>query len=214
MDNAGLLAAGEEPTPEQYVKALNRLNDLVNYFQTKGIKLWLNSLQTIQLTAGVASYTFPVPVKRMLEAYYFDNSVPSISRPLNILSWNTYETLGNPGQLGPVNSIFVNKQIIPTVTLWLVPDAQAATGTVRALVQTAVKNVVSLTDDMAFPNEWYMALHWGLAAEICTGQPEQIVQRCEKKAEAYRIALEDWDVEDASVTFSPDMRQRRPSGFR
>ena len=46
----------------------------------------------------------------------------------------------------------------------------------------------------------------GLADELATGQPQPIMQRCEAKANQYRQALEDWDVEDASTSFAPDQR--------
>ncbi len=49
-----------------------------------------------------------------------------------------------------------------------------------------------------------MALRWGLADDICTGQPGEIMRRCAERAKAYREALEDWDVEDAATQFQPD----------
>ena len=215
MENAGLLASGDDPSPEQFAKYTNRLNDLINLWQTRGIKLWLNSLLPVTLVAGTGTYTLDGQPKRVLEAYYKDDSTPPIMRPLNPLSWNTYNNLASQEQQGSVNSYFVDKQQGATVLhLWQVPDLVAATGTVQCLVQNKVTNIITLTDNMNFPNEWYMALHWGLAAEICTGQPEQIVQRCERRSMEYLTALEDWDVEDAPVTFQPNMTQRRQSSFR
>ena len=66
--------------------------------------------------------------------------------------------------------------------------------------------MVSVNDQMNFPQEWFLALRWGFADEICTGQPQAIMDRCEKKATMYREALEDWDVEDTSTRFQPDTR--------
>lgn len=215
MQNAELLADGQDPTPEQFAKYMNRLNDLVNLWQTQGLKLWLNAILPVTLTAGTGTYTLSGQPKRVLEAYYANNSSPALWRPLNPLSWNGYNTLSNQLAQGAVNSYFVDKQSGATVLhLWLVPDTTAATGTVQCLVQNPIQNFVSLNDTMLFPNEWYMGLHWGLAAEICTGQPDAIIARCERRAEMYRAALEDWDVEDASITFQPNMVQRRPSSLR
>lgn len=215
MQNAELLADGQDPTPEQFAKYMNRLNDLVNLWQTQGLKLWLNAILPVTLTATVGTYTLSGQPKRVLEAYYADNSTPALWRSLNPLSWNGYNTLANQLAQGAVNSYFVDKQSGATVLhLWMVPDATAATGMVQCLVQNPIQNFVALNDTMLFPNEWYMGLHWGLAAEICTGQPEAIIARCERRAEMYRGALEDWDVEDASITFQPNMVQRRPSSLR
>jgi len=88
----------------------------------------------------------------------------------------------------------------------MVPDTTAATGTVHLILQTQATNMGSLTDNDAFPVEWAMALRWGLADELATGQPQTIMARCEAKAKAYREALEDWDVEDADTRFKPDPR--------
>ena len=74
------------------------------------------------------------------------------------------------------------------------------------LVQNQITQMVSLTDTTAFPLEWSMGLRWGLADELATGQPQAIMDRCEKRATAYRQALEDWDVEDAPTSFTPDQR--------
>ena len=216
MRNAEILADGDDPTPEQYANFTARLQDMVNLWQTQGLKLWLNSIQTVALVAGTATYTLTGQPKRVLEAWYVDNSTPPISRPLIPMSWNTYKALSSQASQGAVNSYFIDKQLSATVmSLWLVPDATAAVGTVQVLVQNPVANGVVLTDTVGFPNEWYMALHWGLGAEIATGQPQEIIARCDQRAEMYRRMLEDWDVEDAPVTFQPNLMQNvRPSRFR
>jgi hypothetical protein len=210
MKDAGLLQEGDEPNGEDYAQALQRLNDILNLTQTQGIKLWLNFMQSITLTAGVSSYVLgpagailSVKPPRVLEAYYL--TPQNISRPLINLSRNEYNLLPNLTQQGAIASYFVDRQQLNTVVnFWLVPDASAATGTCSLLVQRQVANVVSLTDDMNFPIEWFMYLRWALADDISTGQPQSIVQRCSQRAEAYRTALEDWDVEDADTLFQPD----------
>jgi hypothetical protein len=91
----------------------------------------------------------------------------------------------------------------------------AATDVLHLVTQYQVTNFTGLTDTINFPNEWFMALRWGLADDISSGQPAAIMQRCMMKAEAYRIALENWDVEDASTMFQPDPNTgRNTGGFR
>lgn len=212
MENAGLLEDGDDPTPEQYAKYLPRLNDLINLWQTQGIKLWLNRAMTLGLTAGQGVYILPTHEMRVLEGYYITSG--GIRRPLEMLTWNKWNTLPDHTRTGQINAFFPDKQQTQTViSLWQVPDTSAATGTVELLVQDRVVNLVNLTETMNFPQEWFIALHWGLADEICTGQPEALVQRCATKALAYRTALEDWDVEDGSTFWQPDL-QLRTSSFR
>lgn len=225
--DAGILPDdGQELTPEQLAKGLRRLRDLINTWQTQGIKLWLNQDTTVPLTAGTATYTFApggtvdmTKPLRVLEGYYL-YSATNVRRPLTLLSWNEYLKLGQAGTLssnqGPVTQYFVDKrQTQLAVTFWLCPNTdEASLGAVHLLLQTQVTNPISLTETMNFPDEWRLALRWGLAADLCTGQPEAIVNRCEGKAEMYRNMLEGWDVEDASTFLQPDPRAAMQSRFR
>jgi hypothetical protein len=222
MWNAGLLPHGEDPNPEQYAKYLDRLSDLVNLWQTQGLKLWLQQDIPVTLVAGSNPYNLgpagtiiaTKPTRVLDNGYYLD--VNNVKRPINMISRDEYTRLSNTIQQGPITAYFVDKKALNLVVyLWYVPDAAAATGTVHLTIQQQVAGFVSLSDTIQFPLEWFMALHWGLADEISTGQPQAIMDRCEKRAMAYRIALEDWDVEDASTTFTPDNRtQQNASSFR
>ncbi len=49
-----------------------------------------------------------------------------------------------------------------------------------------------------------MALHWCLSRDICTGQPDSVIQRCEMNAQRYEEALLNWDVENVPTRFTPD----------
>lgn len=217
--DAGKLSAGETLNGDQITKGMRRLRDLVNTYQTQGLKLWLNSLYTLTLTEGTATYTFgpagsvvmTKPLRVIMATYVNDD----VSRTLTPLSWNDYLSLSNRAQEGAVTSYFVNKQqTTMNVSLWQVPDATAAEGTVQLLLQQQVTDPISLTETMNFPVEWRMALHWGLAAELSTGQPQAVIDRCEGKAQTYRKMLEDWDVEDAETRFTPDPRFNMGSRFR
>lgn len=218
MDNARLLREGDTPTPEQYAKYLNRLNDLVNLWQTQGLKLWLNQDISIPLVAGTANYrigpaqavNMTKPLRVLHESSYYIN-VGNNRRPLYPLAWDDYNRLSNVVNRGAVNSYFVDKQRdYLNVFFWLTPDTDAATGTAHLLIQAQVTESVSLTDTMDFPREWFMALHWGLASDICVGQPSDIVQMCLAKSQEYKEALENWDVEDAPTRIEPDQRMFNP----
>ena len=212
MHDAGLLQEGEHPNSEQLTSNMRRLNDLINLWQTKGLKLWLQSDQSITLVASTATYTLApagsvamVKPLRVLQGYYLDSS--NNRRPLNQLSADEYLRLGKVTNTGAINSYYVRKLATQlSVSFWLTPDATAATGTAHLFLQAQVTNPISLTETMDFPLEWRIALRWGLADEICTGQPQTIMDRCRQRAEMYRTALEDWDVEDASTMFTPDAR--------
>lgn len=216
--DAGLLQEGQVPNSEQIVMGMRKLTDVINLWQTQGLKLWLLQDTEVTLVQGQGTYTFgptatssATAPKRVIEAYYMD--VNAIRRPLNPMSWNDYTRLSQLTQEGQLNSYFVNKQQTElSVFFWLIPDAVAATGTAHLVLQNQVTNFVSVTETMNFPIEWRIALRWGLADELATGQPQAIMDRCQQRAQAYRAMLEDWDVEDASTRFAPDSRGQYATG--
>jgi hypothetical protein len=216
--DAGLTQEGQSPNSEQIVTGMRKLTDIINLWQTQGLKLWLNVDTTVPLVAGTGTYTFsptgtvimPKP-PRAIDAYYMDSN--GIRRPLIPLSWNDYIRLSQVNTTGQINSYFVNKkQEELSVFFWLIPDATAATGTAHLLLQTQVTNFISVIETMNFPIEWRIALRWGLADELATGQPQAIMDRCQQRAISYRTMLEDWDVEDAPTRFSPDSRNQYSTG--
>lgn len=218
--DSGWLQEGQTCNGEQIVSGMRKLTDLVNLWQTQGLKLWLNVDTPITLVAGTSTYTLGpagtvamTKPLRVMEAWYTDAN--GIRRPLIPLSWNDYSRLSQVTNQGAINSYFVNKQqLVLSVFFWLVPDSNAALGTAHLLTQTQVTNFITVTETMNFPIEWRIALRWGLADELATGQPQSIMDRCAQRALAYRTALEDWDVEDASTRFAVDTQHRQGGSFR
>lgn len=215
MLEAKLIQEGDEPSSERYAINMRRLTDMINYAVTQGMKLWLEKDQSVTLVSAQKLYTLgpsgDVDMTRPLrvdQAYYLDNSSPANQRPISVLSWQEYETLGQVNQSGALSSIFVNKQqTLMNVSCWPVPDATAALGTLHLIIRQQVTGPISLTETMNFPIEWRLFLVWGLAAEICSGQPQSVIERCTNNAEKYRNGLEGWDVEDTMTRFTPNMQQ-------
>lgn len=210
MRDAGYLPKGQTPSADDYSENMGRLNEIINLAQTQGLKLFLLEDLSVTLTAGTGTYTFgpaggvvmdkPLQV---VDAYYADSN--GIRRPLIPMAWLDYNRLSQVTQTGQINSYFVDKQAaLMTVKFWLVPDTTAATGAVHLLIRRQIDNFTATTDTSMFPTEWAMYLRWALADDICTGQPQVIMDRCERKANYYRARLEDWDVEDAPARFTPD----------
>jgi len=216
--DAGLIGVGQLVNGEQIVMGMRKLTDLINLWQTQGLKLWLNVDTSITLVAGTATYTLGpsgtvdmTKPLRVIEAYYADAN--GVRRPLTPLAWADYVRLSTVNQSGSINSYFVNKQATQlSVLFWPAPDATAATGVGHLVLQTQVTNFISLTETMNFPLEWRIALRWGLADELATGQPQAIMDRCQQRAAAYRAMLEDWDVEDAPTRFTVSQQGHGMSG--
>ena len=214
MHDAGLLGEGEEPNSEALAVNFRRLNDIINLWQTQGLKLFYLQEVTIPLVASQSLYTMgptgnvvmPKP-SRVLSGYVLDAG-SNARRPMEALSWDEWTTLGQVvGNAGSISSYFVDKQVsLLKVNFWPPPDATEALNTVKLLTQVQATNQINLEDEMQFPQEWRIALRWGLADDIATGQPQTIMDRCQQRSNIYREALEDWDVEDTTTTFVVDSR--------
>lgn len=220
LRDAGRLQMGSTPSGEVFADCMSRLSDIINTWQTQGVKLWLNSIQSLTLTAGVATYTLgpagaitSIKPSRVIAGWYVFPS--KVRYPLNALAWESYYGLGNTTNVGAVNSYFADKQAGNIVIkLWQVPDATAALGTVELQVQRQATAPIELDETLSFPTEWAMALRWALADDLATGQPALIMDRCERKATMYRTMLEDWDVEDTPTRFAASYQFTNPSSFR
>jgi hypothetical protein len=218
MRDAGLLDHMEPPQSEDYRQYMLRLNMLVNFEQTQGLKLWLQENITFTPVLNQQSYlwgpggdiTMPRPT-RIIEGFFtFPLSATSgiqTRYPLYPLSRQEFNQLGVLNVPGITNSYFVDKQQFNLILwLWLLPDLFTSQATVTFVTQTQVNQSISITDQMNFPVEWFQFLHWALACEIDQGQPVAVQAKNEAMKEFYRTALEDFDVEDTSTYLQADPR--------
>lgn len=221
MVDAGLLQKGDRPDSDDLAVNMRRLNDVINLWQTQGLKLFLQEEVNVPLTIGQTQYvlgpTGPAVVMarppRILQGFIVTTG-SNVRRPLVNISRDEWERLSQiTGNDGQINSFMVDKQAAQTnLNLWPAPDSVEVLNTATFLMQIQAPNPISLTDQVGFPQEWRIALRWGLADDICTGQPEAIMSRCAQNAKRYRDALEDWDVEDAPTMFNVDSRMYQGYG--
>jgi hypothetical protein len=220
MRDTGKLRQGQDPNSETLAEYMRRLNKLVNFYQTQGLKLWLIQDLAVTLTAGQALYSFgpsgttvmAKPLRVLDGCYYLD--IWGTQRPLVTMGYTDYKMLSQVSSPGALNSYMVDKQIPNlNVYFWNTPDAFAAeNGAAHLIIENQIANFIQITDNMQFPIEWSLLLEWGLADQTSTGQPSSVIARCAAMEAKYREALEAWDVEDASTSFSPDQRMNQWSG--
>lgn len=217
--NAGIIGVGQSLDSESLKDYLLRYNDLINLWQTQGLKLWTRQDLSITLQLGVGVYNLGplqnVPMVkplRVCESYVLVTN-GGTKRPVNQISWEEWSRLSQVNQQGQINDIFVDHQRdYLGVNTWQLPDASEVMNTLHLVIQGQVGNAVSLLDTVDFPVEWMLGLKWGLADEVCTGQPASIVSRCQQRASMYREALEGWDTEGVPITFSPDPQGQYSGG--
>lgn len=224
MRDAGLLDFASEPESEDYRQYTGRLNALINFEQTQGLKLWLQENITMTPVLNQQSYLWgpggdiimPRPT-RIIEGFYtFPLSATSgiqTRYPLYQLSRQEFNQLGVLNVPGITNSFFVDKQQNSLIVwLWLLPDLFTSQATVTFVTQTQINQIISITDQMNFPIEWFQFLHWALACEIDQGQPVAVQAKNEGMKQYYRDALENFDVEDTSTYLQVDPRVQFSGG--
>ena len=228
MRKLSVLEEGSTPTAQSVTNFSFALNLILKNWQKDGIKLWTIGNLTVPLQASKTSYsigpygttsdiTSDKPLK-VVGAFLRNTSTsPNIDMPMQILSRQEYNLLGSKFSTGLTNSIYYEPGLLSgVVTIFMTPDTNTSTNYQLILVvQRSIMDVNLSTDNFDLPAEWYLPLQWALAAEMSSDYEKSLQDRAyfDQKAIYYKKEVEDWDVENTSVQFIPDMRMAQ-RGFR
>lgn len=152
------------------------------------------------ITSTIVGVTMPRPL-RIMEAF-IRNSQNSDTTLLTI-SRQEYNILGNKGTTGIPNQYYYDDQLV-NGNLYVYNVPQDSTRTIHATIQRMFYDMTTGTDNFDFPQEWFQALKWGLAAELLAeyGVSLQMIPYYEQKAQEYIEACFDWSQEEASIYFT------------
>jgi hypothetical protein len=158
--------------------------------------------------SGATDLLVARPLQVEDQYYLYPPEMGATRRPVFKISRQEWDMLSVTQQLGPITQIFVDpQQFILQVNTWLIPDQSEARGTLHLVLRMQVANFIEITDRMGFPLEWALTLEWGLAQQICQGQPPAVIQRCDAMAAYHLQKLEEWDAEHGtSILPRPDQR--------
>jgi len=101
------------------------LNLLFSEWGNRGIHLWKVELKNQALTAGTITYSTPSDCSDVLEAYVStSDSITSSTQDVSLtkIDRSAYAALPNKGQTGQPSQYYVDRQITPTISLYLAPD--------------------------------------------------------------------------------------------
>lgn len=215
----GVISPNQTPTASDYSDASQVMNLMLKAWQADGMQLWQVTEKSITPVADQETYTLgpagnvtlaAKPVE-ILEAYRRVTASES-DVPLLRQSRTEYWALNNKSATGvPVNFYYEIKQSVGAndFTVWPAPDSTfAANNTIEILYQKPFDDMDSSTDNLSFPQEWELAVTYGLAVILAPeyGKPlsERKMLREEAKEEKQRVL--DWDQEHTSVYFQPEPR--------
>ena len=220
----GVLEEGSVPNATAVENASLVLNMLIKDWMTDGIKLWTVNEINLPLVDGKNTYTLGPDSSydftefrplRLIQGILRNISVsPPVDMPMTIISEQEYNILGSKRSEGNVNTLMYKPYVSHGVLkVFLMPNQNVAEDYELQLnVQRPIEDITSSNQTFDFPQEWYQALRWGLAAELAAdygldlNRATLVIQR----AEQYKQRLMAWDIENASTFFQPDPRFNNP----
>jgi len=177
---------------------------LVSEWSNRQVNLWSVTQNTVALTQGTATYTLPADVIMILDAYRSTTSGTTTTDIfMTPISLDDYAGYPQKGIQAPPTVYYFNRQIIPQVTLWPVPDNGGPyTFTYWCCVQNEDANLPSgETPDV--PTRWFDALCAGLAYRLARiYAPAVEDKRKADYVEAWGIAANQ-DIQNTPVRIAP-----------
>lgn len=168
--------------------------------------LWTEETQEIELLNGVATYTLPARTMMVLIATIRTGSgVAQNDRVLGPMSSYEYQSIPNKDNPGFPSIYWFNRQIVPQITFWLVPDADDTyTARLQCVRQVQDANLQSgETPDI--PYRWLDWFEADLAHRLSRIYKPDLEAKREADADkAWRIAATD-DTENVPLAIVPGL---------
>jgi hypothetical protein len=214
---------GVAPTSSQYTYALRTLNLLVTSWQSLGMQVWCQKMTTKTLTLSDGTYTVgpggDINVARPMgiTQVYLRNTTSDYDHPLTLISREEYLNLSNKSTEGtPTLYYYEPAYDLPgsnsgasakgNLYLWPEPDATTVANYVLHLRYTRpIQDFSATSDSLDFPQEWFNAVRWNLAHQLCPQYevPLGKMREIERLAkDTLDLALSN-DADPASLYISP-----------
>ena len=141
------------------------LNLLFSEWGNRGIHLWKVELKNQLLTAGTITYATPSDCSDVLEAYVStSDSITSSTQDVSLtkIDRSAYAALPNKGQTGQPSQYYVDRQITPTISLYLAPDTVTYTYLKYYYIQR-IQDAGAYTNQTDLPYRFLPCMVSGLA---------------------------------------------------
>lgn len=212
----GVVAQGEVPTQAQYDEGAFSLNLLIKAWEADGMPLWALRTTPITLSGGINSYEIGLgktvntdkPLK-VIQAWN-RNIISNVDVPMRIITKQEYSILGNKTISGNPIQIYYEPlrdsgilHIFPTPS-----DTDASQQQIYITYQRPYEDFNSSTDTPDFPQEWYMAVLYGLAVILASeyGVPIDQRQVLGREAADMKMAALSFGTEEGSLYFGVERR--------
>jgi hypothetical protein len=178
---------------------------LFSEWGNRGVHLWKVELKNQALTAGTITYATPSDCSDVLEAYVSSTSGITTSTTdlsLTKIDRSTYAALPNKGQTGQPSQYYVDRQITPTISLYLAPDNITYQFLKYYYIQR-IQDAGSYTNDADLPYRFIPCMVSGLAYYLAQKRsPERIDLLKMAYEDEFKRALDE-DGQRTSLYISP-----------
>ena len=185
--------------------AMQESNLLQSDWSADGIMFWTVELVRQPLTPGAPSYGIPSNTVSVLDVYVSPNNGQSgQNRLITPFSRTDYASLADPLQTGFPTSFWYNRAMVPTITLWPVPDNSTQYLMSYYVYTQPDDAVLANGKQVSVPYWWLNAYVADLAHRLSRiYAPNLEAQRKLDKDEAYNKACE--QVEPAPLYVQPGL---------
>ena len=171
-----------------------------------GSTVTLTDALTDDVSSGVSVFFYTTKANRPMKIKnaLVTNSIDDNDVPIWIVSRQEYIDLPNKDNTGQVNQIYYDPQVgTGVLSVWPVTDNVDKYLTIW--VQRTLEDLDSASDDVDYPQEWYLPLALNLASLSCTkyGVPQIERSQINKMAMGYKILADSFDTEDG-FQFQPE----------
>ena len=140
--------------------ARRSLNLLFSEWGNRGINLWKVKSETTTLVNGQVTYNTPSDCNDVLEAVV--TTTGGNQQTLTKVSRSEYIAIPDKTQSGTPSQYYVNRQITPTISLYLAPDTSAVTN-IFYYYLARIEDVGAYTNTSDMPFRFFPCMVSGLA---------------------------------------------------
>lgn len=189
---------------EHMADAYNEFNLMLSSFSNLQPNLWSVDLVSLPLVVGTSTYAVDPKTVMILDAYLSYGS-PNIDRLIFPISRTEWASYANKTSQGVPSVFWFDRLISPTLTLWLVPDANT-TYTLNYYRCTQIQDANFPGGETPnVPYRWLDALVAGLAHRLSRiYKPELEAARMADADKAWNVAAVQ-DTENTGLFISPGL---------
>lgn len=160
------IQADEDPIEShELARGLRWFNIMLKAWQADGVRTWTLTEGSFALVQGQASYSFAAGGDVTTVPFDMDNVRiyrGSTDLPMLQMSRDEYFSMPNKTAQGyPTQYYFDRQRDTATFYVWQAPDATG--GTIKYTYRRIIDSIISSADTMDLPQEWYLAIIYGLA---------------------------------------------------